>query len=211
MGLLVEDLLALARLERGARSRAQPVELVALARDAVADASATAPGALDHAPRRAARRGARGDPLQLQPGARQPSAQRARAHAAGHAGRGDRRARRRDREDRRSRPRPGRAAGGARATVRALLASRARRGRGPAGAGLGLAIASAIVDAHHGQIAVHDAPGGGALFVVELPVAEAQRAGAPARLASSRVARALSGDSQRRAGRRPGSHSRMRA
>ena len=54
------------------------------------------------------------------------------------------------------------------------------RERGQAGAGLGLAIVSAIVDAHHGQIAVHDAPGGGALFVVELPVAEAQRAGAPA-------------------------------
>jgi two-component system OmpR family sensor kinase len=43
------------------------------------------------------------------------------------------------------------------------------RGRGRAGAGLGLAIASAIVEAHHGQISVHDAPGGGALFLVEIP------------------------------------------
>jgi two-component system OmpR family sensor kinase len=48
------------------------------------------------------------------------------------------------------------------------------RERGRAGAGLGLAIASAIVDAHAGRISVRDAPGGGALFVVELPVATAQ-------------------------------------
>ncbi|WP_164155765.1 sensor histidine kinase [Sandarakinorhabdus rubra] len=36
--------------------------------------------------------------------------------------------------------------------------------------GLGLSIAAAIVAAHGGQIRVEDAPGGGALFVVALPV-----------------------------------------
>ena len=43
------------------------------------------------------------------------------------------------------------------------------RERGPAGAGLGLAIVAAIVDAHGGRVSAHDAPGGGAAFVVELP------------------------------------------
>jgi two-component system sensor histidine kinase ChvG len=37
--------------------------------------------------------------------------------------------------------------------------------------GLGLSIAAAIVAAHGGQINVAEAPGGGALFAVRLPVA----------------------------------------
>jgi two-component system OmpR family sensor kinase len=47
---------------------------------------------------------------------------------------------------------------------------RAPGSRGP-GAGLGLAIARAVVDAHGGSISVAETPGGGATFVVELPLA----------------------------------------
>jgi two-component system OmpR family sensor kinase len=50
------------------------------------------------------------------------------------------------------------------------------RGQG-GGNGLGLAIAAAIVAAHHGRIGVARTPGGGATFVVELPIAPLGDAG----------------------------------
>jgi two-component system OmpR family sensor kinase len=43
------------------------------------------------------------------------------------------------------------------------------RERGKAGAGLGLAIVRAVLDAHDGEITAQNAPGGGAVFVVRLP------------------------------------------
>lgn len=49
-------------------------------------------------------------------------------------------------------------------------ASRGRDGRG--GAGLGLAISGQIVERHHGTITVRPTPGGGATFVLTVPLAE---------------------------------------
>ncbi len=47
----------------------------------------------------------------------------------------------------------------------------ARERDGGGGAGLGLAIASQIVERHHGDIAVEPTSGGGATFVVTIPLA----------------------------------------
>jgi two-component system OmpR family sensor kinase len=50
--------------------------------------------------------------------------------------------------------------------------SRAERPRAQGGgAGLGLAIVAGIVAAHHGRVTAANAPGGGATFVVRLPLA----------------------------------------
>jgi signal transduction histidine kinase len=45
------------------------------------------------------------------------------------------------------------------------------RARDAGGAGLGLAMVHSIVERHDGTVGVNDAPGGGARFVVRLPVA----------------------------------------
>ncbi|MFE9688232.1 ATP-binding protein [Micromonospora sp. NPDC005806] len=49
-------------------------------------------------------------------------------------------------------------------------AARTRRPGGPTSTGLGLAIVAALVSAHHGTVEVAETPGGGATFRVKLPL-----------------------------------------
>jgi signal transduction histidine kinase len=44
-------------------------------------------------------------------------------------------------------------------------------------AGLGLAFVKRVVDAHHGQIAVQENPGGGTIFAIRLPLSQKDQAG----------------------------------
>jgi two-component system OmpR family sensor kinase len=55
-------------------------------------------------------------------------------------------------------------------------AARTRRADTVTGTGLGLAIVAAIVAAHHGRVEVQSAPGEGTLFRVRLPLVPADRA-----------------------------------
>jgi two-component system phosphate regulon sensor histidine kinase PhoR len=50
--------------------------------------------------------------------------------------------------------------------------SRTREGTDPGGTGLGLAIVKHLVELHGGTVTASNRPGGGALFVVELPAAQ---------------------------------------
>jgi two-component system, OmpR family, sensor kinase len=168
MGVLVEDLLTLARLDEVAEAPHRPVDLAALAEDAVSDARATAP---DRAIDLAAARGTTvlGDAHQL----RQVLANLLR-NALVHTppgtdievsvANGDGRVRLLVRDHG-----PGLPTGDADSIFERFWRAEGGRERGRAGAGLGLAIVAAIVDAHHGQVGAANAPGGGAVFSVELP------------------------------------------
>jgi two-component system, OmpR family, sensor kinase len=175
MGVLVEDLLTLARLDEAPERERRSVDLAQLARDAVADARATAP-------RRTIMLSAErpvtvfADPLQLQ----QVLANLLR-NALVHTPPEtpidvavelvDNSARLSVRDHG-----PGVPIAARERLFERFWRAESGRERGRAGAGLGLAIASAIVEAHEGRISVRDAPGGGAVFVVELPLATAEPA-----------------------------------
>jgi two-component system, OmpR family, sensor kinase len=170
MGVLVEDLLTLARLDEVRDRIREDVDVTRLAGDAVDDARATAPDReIDLVSDGAAV--VAGDPHQI----RQVLANLLR-NALVHTPPGT----------------PvevgvGRDGGHVRLEVRdhghglptlndeALFERfwRAEHGRerGRAGAGLGLAIVAGIVHAHGGEVHADNAPGGGARFVVRLPVA----------------------------------------
>ena len=168
MGILVEDLLALARLDEMPQSRREPVDLEPLLRDAAADARAAARdrevtvtiagehvvtgdpsqlrqvlanlmrNALTHTPA--------GSPIELSlSGSAAGVAIEVRDHG------------------------PGLPAGSQDSVFERFWRSELGRERGKAGAGLGLAIVAAIVAAHGGTVAAHDAPGGGAAFTIEFP------------------------------------------
>jgi len=177
MGVLVEDLLALARLDEMPTGRREPVNLARLVRDAADDTRAAARDreirvTIDGDPV------VNGDPSQL----RQVLANLTR-NALTHtpagtpielslsASNGHVRVSVRDHG-------PGLPEGAAGSVFERFWRAEGGRERGRAGAGLGLAIVAAIVDAHGGRVSASNAPGGGADFVVELPAASAAGGGA---------------------------------
>jgi two-component system OmpR family sensor kinase len=168
MGVLVEDLLTLARLDEVREVIREDVDLVRLAGDAVDDARATAPDReidLESDGRAVVA----GDPHQL----RQVFANLLRnalvhtpagtpvAVTVSHDG-----------------PTtvlevrdygPGLPTGDDGALFDRFWRAEHGRERGKAGAGLGLAIVAGIVAAHDGSVSAENAPGGGARFTVRLP------------------------------------------
>jgi two-component system OmpR family sensor kinase len=168
MGVLVEDLLTLARLDEEPEPRRQPVDLTALARDAAEDARATAPDrkislsapdsaivsgdahqlrqVLANLTRNALVHTPAGTPIEMSVAQDGGSVTiNVRDHGPGLPAKSHE-----DIFDR-------------------FWRSEGGRERGKAGAGLGLAIVQGVLDAHGGQIVAQNAPGGGALFSVRLP------------------------------------------
>jgi two-component system, OmpR family, sensor kinase len=168
MGVLVEDLLVLARLDELRDKAREPVDIAAIARDAVDDARAPAPDrtiALDAE----ADATVLADPDQV----RQVLANLL-ANALAHtpAGTPVEISVKRERDEVRIEVRdhgPGLPAGDPQALFDRFWRVEGGRERGKAGAGLGLAIVAAIVDAHGGRLGAADAPGGGASFTVAFP------------------------------------------
>ena len=169
MGILVEDLLALARLDEIREPRRDHVELDGLARDAVDDARATAPDR--HIELDAPAATVLGDPDQLRqvlanllrntlvhtpPGTPVEVTVRNHGDAAELVVR-----------DHGSGLPPGDPA----RLFERFWRAEAGRERGRGGAGLGLAIVGAIVTEHGGTVTAADAPDGGAVFTVRLPAA----------------------------------------
>jgi two-component system OmpR family sensor kinase len=171
MGVVVEDLLTLARLDEVRDVIRERVDVAQLAEDAAHDARATDPTrAIDV---RADERGAAlGDPHQL----RQVLGNLMR-NALVHTPPGTpievSVAREDDRVVLEVRDHgPGLPAnGGSDALFERFWRAEKGRTRGRAGAGLGLAIVAGIVRAHAGAVRAEDAGGGGARFVIELPAA----------------------------------------
>jgi two-component system OmpR family sensor kinase len=168
MGALVDDMLALARLDEVAAVPHDDVDLAALARDAVDDARATAP---DRAITTAAEGGVgvRGDA----DGLRQVLANLL-GNALAHTppGTAVEVSVRSNGDEARLEVRdhgPGLPAGDPATLFERFWRAEAGRERGKGGAGLGLAIVAAIAEAHGGHVTAANAPGGGASFVVTLP------------------------------------------
>jgi two-component system OmpR family sensor kinase len=174
MGGLVEDLLTLARLDEERQDRRSPVDLTVLAADAVQDARALEP---DREVRLVAVNGALGAVVVDGDEARlRQVVTNLVANALRHTPRGTpvELAVGRDAGDGLLEVRdhgPGIAPEQARKVFERFFRADASRQRGKGGgSGLGLAIVTAIVSAHGGQVGLSPTPGGGATFVVRLPV-----------------------------------------
>jgi two-component system OmpR family sensor kinase len=168
MGVLVEDLLTLARLDEIADAPHVDVDVSALARDTVQDARAAAP---DREIALLAGRPAivAGDAHQL----RQVLANLVR-NALVHTPDGTRIAVSAERQDGHVRVEvrdygPGLPEDDPNVLFERFWRAEGGRVRGKDGAGLGLAIVAGIVDAHGGSVSARNADGGGAAFVVTLP------------------------------------------
>ncbi len=168
MGVLVDDLLLLARLDQGRPLDRTPVDLTTMINDAVSDARAADPGRSVSA-RIAAPVVVTGDDLRL----RQAVANLVR-NALVHTPAGSP-------VEVTLQPENGHAeidvidhGPGVPAAHRERIFERfhradPQRSRDQGGSGLGLSIASAVVNAHGGKISVVETPGGGATFRIELP------------------------------------------
>jgi two-component system, OmpR family, sensor kinase len=176
MGMLVEDLLTLARLDEVRDPVRQVVDLAQIARDAVDDARAGAP-------RREIELESDGpiavvgDPHQLRQvlgnlirNALVHTPPRTRIEVSVDRAGEEVRLEVRDHG-------PGLPAADMDALFDRFWRAEGGRERGRAGAGLGLSIVAAIVDAHGGSVVAANADGGGARFTVRLPAG----VGAPAR------------------------------
>ncbi|MEY2442875.1 MAG: two-component system, OmpR family, sensor kinase, partial [bacterium] len=171
MGVLVEDLLALARLDEVRDVRREPVDMAALAGDAVDDARAVAPDReIDLQTSGNGGLVLDGDPSQLRQVlanlmrnalVHTPAGTPIEVSVAGEDG--EARLEVRDHG-------PGLPAGDPAELFGRFWRADPGRGRGRAGAGLGLSIVAAIVAAHGGRAEAADAPGGGARFTVTLPL-----------------------------------------
>lgn len=169
MSVMVDDMLVLARLGQGRPLEREPVDLQAIARDAVADAHAVAPkraisldapaavivtgddtrlrqavgnlmrNALVHTPSET--------PIEVTLATRDGMATMS---VVDHG--------------------PGLKPDDAGRVFEPFYRADPSRSRDSGGAGLGLSIVAAVVDAHGGQVKVRETSGGGATFEVELPV-----------------------------------------
>jgi two-component system OmpR family sensor kinase len=170
MGVLVEDLLTLARLDQLPDLARDPVDLTGLARDAVDDARAAAPDRAIEL-----RGGDDGDVRALGDASRLRQVignlmRNALMHTP--AGTPVELTVAREGDDAVLSVRdygPGLPTDDVDSLFERFWRAEAGRERGPAGAGLGLSIVSAMVTAHGGSVTAQDAPGGGALFTVRLP------------------------------------------
>jgi two-component system OmpR family sensor kinase len=192
MGVLVEELLALARLDEMPSTNREPVDLAPLVRDAADDTRAVAPDReVQVSIAGPARQGRSkhiviGDPHQLRQVLANLTTNALRHTPAGtpielslKTTGGVARIEVRDHG-------PGLPEDSGDAVFERFWRSEPGRERGKAGAGLGLAIVAEIVHAHDGKVSAQNAADGGALFVIELPAGAAGAAGAaspPPRLA----------------------------
>ncbi|MCZ2823482.1 MULTISPECIES: sensor histidine kinase [unclassified Modestobacter] len=183
MGLLVEDLLQLARLDQQRPLALAPVDLAELAGDAVHDARAVAPDrpvSLQLDPSLTDVPVVRGDEARL----RQVIGNLV-ANALTHTPAGTRVTLRVAEDETEpdglvvavSDEGPGLAPADADRVFERFYRADSSRTRAAGGTGLGLSIVAALVEAHGGRVELHTAPGEGATFAVHLPRSGPQPSG----------------------------------